>query len=225
LSFVNRRRRAVRAEVVEREVALEAGGDCQLSGGIVLDGQLLLQGDDLSWWLLGHFAGPSDPGKGVMVEQQEAPGRVRLDAVRLDDGLEIQNDPLVPKPDPEVLKALVAAADRRQLVVELALEERRSVPGRTPLARLSPAPFVIVVQQPPVADRVLKLDAPARHGTAFELGELSADAPQGPGILPTLAGRVPAHEHLDVVGDGEEAAVEIPGEPGALGVALGVGSF
>ena len=72
----------------------------------------------------------------------------------LDLGLKVEHDALVAEADAEVLKAPVPAAGLRQRVVELVAVHGGGVTGRGPKRRFAAAATMIVVEHPPVSERV-----------------------------------------------------------------------
>ena len=164
--------------------------------------------------LIGHRGGellaPPGPRQRFVVEQQHRPGGVRLEATGLDVGLEVQHNPFVAEADAEVLKASIAASGLRQDVVELIVEHRGGVTGGGPQKGFATPGAMIVVEHPPVRDRVAQLHRARRDGVPLEVVALAVDAPQ----LPRLAaGMILAHQHLDPRREPHEAAVEVAGDP------------
>src|SRR5450755_2773779 len=130
-------------------------------------------------------------------------------------GLDVQHHPLVAEADAEVLQAPVPAAGRRQHLVELAAEHGGGVTGRDPHRRFAAPPAVIVIEHPPADDRVAQLDRSCPDGVVLEVMLLAVD-PSHLSVL--VAAVVFAHEHLDLLGKAEEAAVEVAGDPMPPGV-------
>ena len=94
------------------------------------------------------------PWERLVVEEQQRAGGVALEAAGVDLGLEVEHDSLVAEADAEVLKAPVPAAGLRQRVVELVAVHGGGVTGRGPKRRFAAAGTMIVVEHPPVSERV-----------------------------------------------------------------------
>ena len=116
-----------------------------------------------------------------MVEQQQRPGGVALEATGVDLGLEVQDDSLVAEADAEVLKASVPASGLRQHVVELIAEHGGGVTGRGPQRRFAPPGAMVVVEHPPAHDRVAQLHGTCRDGVSLEVVLLAVDVRSCPG--------------------------------------------
>ena len=111
-----------------------------------------------------------------MVEQQQRPRGVALQTAGVDLGLEVQHDALVAEADAEVLKAPVPAAGLRQDVVELVAVHGGGVTGRGPKRGFAAAGAMIVVEHPPVGDRVAQVHDACRDGMSLEVVLLAVDA-------------------------------------------------
>ena len=69
---------------------------------------------------------------------------------------------------------------------------------------------MVVVEHPPVGDRVAQLHGPGRNRALLEVVLLAVDALQLSGLV---AAALFAHEHLDLFGEAQEAGVEVAGDP------------
>ena len=117
-----------------------------------------------------------------MVEQQQRPGGVALQTAGLDVRFEVQYDPFVAEADAEVLKAPVPATGLRQDVVELIAEHGGGVTGRGPERGFAAAGAMVVVEHPPLGDRVAELHGPGRDRALLEVVLLAVDALQLSGL-------------------------------------------
>jgi hypothetical protein len=75
---------------------------------------------------------------------------------------------------------------------------------------------VLVVEHPPVGDRVGQPDRACCDGVLLDLVSLAVDASELPAFIADV---VLADEHLDLWGESQEAAVEVAGDPGLARVA------
>jgi hypothetical protein len=120
-------------------------------------GDAVLESHDLLGHRGGELFAPPGPRKRLVIEQQQRPGRVRLQATVWDLRLDVDHDLLVAEPHAEILQAPVPASGLRQHVVELISEHRSGVTARRPHARFAAPCAMIVVEHPPVHGRVAQL--------------------------------------------------------------------
>ena len=97
------------------------------------------------------------------------------EASGLDVGLEVQDDPFVAEADAEVLKAPVPAAGLRQDVVELVAEHGGDMTARSPEASFAAPATMIVVEHPPVHDRVAQFDGAGVLGALLDVMALAVN--------------------------------------------------
>ena len=133
-----------------------------------------------------------------MVQEQQRAGGVALEAAGVDLGLEVEHDAFVAEADAEVLKAAVAAAGLRQDVVELVAVDGGGVTGRGPERRFAAAGSMIVVEHPPVSERVAQLHGACGDGVSLEVMLLAVDVLQMSGLVAVV---LLADEHLDLRGE------------------------
>ena len=115
----------------------------------------------------------------------------------MDVGFEVQYDAFVAEADAEVLKAPVAASGLRQDVVELVAVHGGGVAGRGPDRGFAAAGSMIVVEHPPVRDRVAQLHGPCGDRVSLEVVLLAVDVLQLSGLSAAV---LLADEHLDLLG-------------------------
>ena len=77
------------------------------------------------------------------------------------------------------------------------------------------ASAVIIVQQPPVAERVGELERARGDGLLFEVVALAVDAAKRAAVSAAGARAELPYEELAMLGQGREAPVEVAGDPGA----------
>ena len=137
--------------------------------------------------LVGHRGGellaPAGPRQRLVVQEQQRAGGVALEAAGVDLGLEVEHDALVAEADAEVLKAAVAASGLRQRVVELVAVHGGGVTGRGPERGFAASGAMIVVEHPPVRDRVAQLHDTCGEGVSLEVVLLAVDVLQLSGLL------------------------------------------
>ena len=169
--------------------------------------------------LVGHrgseLLAPAGPRQRLVVQEQERAGGVALEATGVDLGLKVQHDALVAEADAEVLKAAVAASGLRQRVVELVAVHGGGVTARGPTRGFAAAGAMIIVEHPPVRERVAQLDDTCGEGVPLEVVLFAVDMPQLPRLLAIV---LLANEHLDLCGEAKKAGVEIAGDPVPAGV-------
>ena len=136
-----------------------------------------LQPQDLGGHRGGELFAPASPWQRLVVEQQHRPRGVALHTAGLDVRFEVQDDSFVAEADAEVLKSPVPAAGLRQDVVELVAVDGGGVTGRRPERGLAPSRAVIVVEHPPVRDRIAQLHDSGRNRVLLEVVLLAVDAP------------------------------------------------
>ena len=145
-----------------------------------------------------------------MVQEQERAGGVALEASGLAVRLEVQHDALVAEADAEVLKPPVAATGLRQRVVELVAVHGVGVTGRGPKRGFAAARAVVVVEHPPMRERVAELHGACGEGVLLKVVLFAADVLQLSGFLALV---LRADKHLDLRGESQEAAVEVACDP------------
>ena len=180
---------------MERQDRGDALADSFLARDYVRAGCSLLQPQDLHGHRGGELLTPASPWQRLVVKQQQRPGGVALETVGLDVRFDVQYHPLVAEADAEVLKSPVSATGLRQDVVELIAEYGGDMTGRGPQRAFPPPAAMVVVEHPPLCDRVAQLDDTRSDRAVLEVVLLAVDALQ-------LA-RVPvlvADEDLDLPG-------------------------
>ena len=145
-----------------------------------------------------------------MVKQQQGPGGVGLETAGADLRLEVEHNPLVAEADAEVLKASVPASGVRQHVVELGAVHGGGVTGRSPQRGFAAPATMIVVEHPPVHDRVAQFDGARVLGAMFDVMVLAVNLSKRSGLAAIV---VVADEHLDPFRKSEKSAVEVPHDP------------
>ena len=145
---------AVATEAVERHDRADALADRLLARDAVGGGGAFLELADLVWHRGGELLAPAGPRERLVVQEQERAGGVALEAAGVDLGLEVEHDALVAEADAEVLKAPVPTPGLRQDVVQLVTVHRGGVTGRAPDRRFPAAGAMIVIEHPPVSERV-----------------------------------------------------------------------
>jgi hypothetical protein len=104
------------------------------------------------------------------------------------------------------------------------LEDGGSVPGGGPQESFVAAAAVVVVEDPPMHEGVGELQGPGGMGAAVEMGPLARDRTQRAGPAAAALDLMPlADQDFDLVGQGEEAGVEIAGDPVRAGLGDAVG--
>jgi hypothetical protein len=195
---------AVPAEAVERHDRADPLPDRLLARDAVGGGGAFLELADLIGHRGGELLAPAGPRKRLVVQEQERAGGVARETAALDLGLEVQHDALVAKADAEVLQAAVASSGLRQRVVELIAVHGDGVTARGPKRGLAAAGAMIVVEHPPVRERVAQLQDTCGEGVSLEVVVLAVDVLE----LSELLARVRlADEHLDSPGEAQEAAL------------------
>ena len=189
--------RSVAAEAVQRQDCADAVADRFLSGDSVGAGGAFLESEDLLGHRGGELFAPPRPWQRLVVKQQQRASRVRLQASALDLGLEVQDDPFVAEADAEVLKAPVPAAGLRQHVVELVAEDGGGVTARSPEASFAAPATMIVVEHPPVHDRVAQFDRARIPGALLDVMALAVNLSKLSGLAAIV---VVAGEHFDLLG-------------------------
>ena len=106
----------------------------------------------------------------------------------------MEHDPLVAEADAEVLKASVPASRPRQHLVELSAVDGGGVTGRSPQRGFAAPATMIVVEHPPVHDRVAQFDGAGVLGALLDVMALAVNLSKLSGLAATV---VVADEHLD----------------------------
>jgi hypothetical protein len=208
-----RARGAITAEAVERHDRAHALADRLFARDCVRAGRSFLQLADLGRHRGSELLTPASPWQRLVVKQQQRPSGVALETVGLDLRFDVQYHPHVAEADAEVLKTPGPATGSRQDVVELIAECGGDVTGRGPQRAFPPPAAMVVVEHPPLRDRVAQLDDTRSDRVLLEVVLLAVDALQLARVAVLVAGG-----DLDLLGESQEAVVEVACDPSSTGV-------